>query len=171
MAALNEKIQVTDPSPFAAAPAPVPVSAPSNGGTDYYNAFTGVFAPVSAPLADTMERFHTWKENMGLIQPGTVENLTRPVSSESLVRIGSSGFRCHVFAGWPEDARNIATGALGPSWTENTHANTFAECFERDRQCRATSTSPWEGTVQPDGHDVFPFFPGVRRELTSQPPS
>lgn len=71
---------------FAAAGAPgavpVPAAAAPSSEPGYFNAFTSVFDPVSAPLADTMNRFHTWKENMGLIQPGTVENLTRPVTSE-----------------------------------------------------------------------------------------
>lgn len=39
--------------------------------------------PVSAPVAATFDKFHNWKENMGLIQPGTVENLTRDVNRES----------------------------------------------------------------------------------------
>lgn len=85
MAAINEKTTLQQDPLFAASGAPGAVPAPAaapSGGSDYYNAFTSVFDPVSAPLADTMNRFHTWKENMGLIQPGTVENLTRPVSSE-----------------------------------------------------------------------------------------
>lgn len=43
----------------------------------------GLFEPVAAPLASTFQRFHNWKEYMGLSQPGTVENLTRDVTSES----------------------------------------------------------------------------------------
>lgn len=42
----------------------------------------GIFEPVAAPLASTFERFHNWKEYMGLSQPGTVENLTRDVTSK-----------------------------------------------------------------------------------------
>jgi mitochondrial import receptor subunit TOM40 len=46
----------------------------------------GLFEPVAAPIAGTFERFHNWKEYMGLSQPGTVENLTRDVTSESARR-------------------------------------------------------------------------------------
>lgn len=42
---------------------------------------TALFDPVSAPVATTFDRFHDWKEYMGLNQPGTVENLTRDVTS------------------------------------------------------------------------------------------
>jgi len=44
--------------------------------------FSSLLHPVAQPLAATFEKFHNWKENMGLIQPGTVENLTRDVTRE-----------------------------------------------------------------------------------------
>lgn len=46
-----------------------------------FSHIAGVFDPVSAPLAATFDRFHDWKEYMGLNQPGTVENFTRDVTS------------------------------------------------------------------------------------------
>lgn len=44
--------------------------------------FTSLLQPVSQPLGAAFNRLHNWKENMGLIQPGTVENLTRDVTRE-----------------------------------------------------------------------------------------
>lgn len=51
--------------------------------TPYLDAVANVFHPVSGPVLNTYARFHGWKENMGLVQPGTVENLTRDVQRES----------------------------------------------------------------------------------------
>jgi mitochondrial import receptor subunit TOM40 len=44
------------------------------------DSFASLLHPVAQPLAATFNKFHNWKENMGLIQPGTVENLTRDVT-------------------------------------------------------------------------------------------
>ncbi len=46
----------------------------------YLDSVASLFHPIAAPLANTYSRFHGWKENMGLVQPGTVENLTKEVS-------------------------------------------------------------------------------------------
>lgn len=66
----------------------VPVSLPESfhvnnqDGKPMLERFTRLLQPVSGPLASTFESFHNWKENMGLVQPGTVENLTRDVTRE-----------------------------------------------------------------------------------------
>jgi mitochondrial import receptor subunit TOM40 len=64
--------------PEKVAPAP---AAPSSASA-ILDSFTNLLHPVAQPLAATFDRFHNWKENMGLIQPGTVENLTRDVTRE-----------------------------------------------------------------------------------------
>ena len=46
----------------------------------YLDAVANIFHPIATPLANTYSRFHGWKESMGLVQPGTVENLTKEVS-------------------------------------------------------------------------------------------
>jgi mitochondrial import receptor subunit TOM40 len=46
----------------------------------YLDAVASVLHPVATPVSNTVNKFHGWKENMGLIQPGTVENITREVS-------------------------------------------------------------------------------------------
>lgn len=72
-------------SPLAAAseklsaPAPHEHAHPSSPYTDF---FTNLVHPVAQPLAATFERFHNFKEYYGLVQPGTVEGLTRDVNSE-----------------------------------------------------------------------------------------
>lgn len=48
----------------------------------YLDAVTSLFHPVAGPVYNASARFHGWKETMGLVQPGTVENLTREVSRE-----------------------------------------------------------------------------------------
>lgn len=45
----------------------------------YLDSIAGIFHPVSGPILNTYGRFHGWKESMGLVQPGTVENLTKEV--------------------------------------------------------------------------------------------
>jgi mitochondrial import receptor subunit TOM40 len=59
----------------AASPAP-------SAFTPYLDTVANLFHPVSGPVMNTYARFHGWKENMGLVQPGTVENLTREVSRQ-----------------------------------------------------------------------------------------
>jgi mitochondrial import receptor subunit TOM40 len=62
----------------------------------YLGAVTNIFHPMAGPVMNTYARFHGWKESMGLVQPGTVENLTKEVSreymhqctNEALFRIG-----------------------------------------------------------------------------------
>jgi mitochondrial import receptor subunit TOM40 len=48
----------------------------------YLDSVASIFHPVASPIASTVNRFHGWKENMGLVQPGTVENITKEVSRE-----------------------------------------------------------------------------------------
>lgn len=52
----------------------------------YIDAVHGLVHPVSGPILNTANRFHGWKENMGLVQPGTVENLTKEVSRKPETR-------------------------------------------------------------------------------------
>lgn len=70
--------------------------------TPYLDAVANVFHPVSGPVLNTYARFHGWKENMGLVQPGTVENLTRDVQRE---------FRRIKAKKWPGTADNGGRGA------------------------------------------------------------
>lgn len=49
----------------------------------YLDAVASVFHPIAGPVANTYSIFHGWKESMGLVQPGTVENLTKEVSRRS----------------------------------------------------------------------------------------
>ena len=46
----------------------------------YLDTVTSLFHPMAGPVVNTYSRFHGWKESMGLVQPGTVENLTKEVS-------------------------------------------------------------------------------------------
>lgn len=62
-----EKVQV--PSPSVLAP--------------YIDAVHNLVHPVSGPIVNTANNFHGWKERMGLVQPGTVEGLTKEISRES----------------------------------------------------------------------------------------
>ena len=50
--------------------------------TPYLDAVSSLFHPMTGPVMNTYNRFHGWKESMGLVQPGTVENLTKEVSRE-----------------------------------------------------------------------------------------
>lgn len=65
---------------YSITPTPV-VSAPSVLAP-YLDTLTSLFHPIAGPVYNTTARFHGWKESMGLVQPGTVENLTREVSRE-----------------------------------------------------------------------------------------
>jgi mitochondrial import receptor subunit TOM40 len=56
----------------------------------------GLFEPVAAPIAGTFERFHNWKEYMGLSQPGTVENLTRDVTNTHMSNYFFEGARADL---------------------------------------------------------------------------
>jgi hypothetical protein len=50
----------------------------------YLDTVASLFHPVAGPVYNSTARFHGWKESMGLVQPGTVENLTREVSRMSI---------------------------------------------------------------------------------------
>jgi mitochondrial import receptor subunit TOM40 len=73
-----------------------PVSAPGasekaaapSAFSPYLDAVSHVLHPVTAPIAHTVNRFHGWKESWGLVQPGTVENVTKEVSSGLLQHFG-----------------------------------------------------------------------------------
>jgi mitochondrial import receptor subunit TOM40 len=60
-------------APPAASPAP-------SAFAPYLDAVTSIFHPVASPLVATNQRFHGWKESLGLGQPGTIEGLTREIS-------------------------------------------------------------------------------------------
>lgn len=68
-----------------------PVSAPvasdkpaaPSAFSPYLDAAASIFHPVAAPVANTYNKFHGWKESMGLQQPGTVENITKEVQRAS----------------------------------------------------------------------------------------
>jgi mitochondrial import receptor subunit TOM40 len=49
----------------------------------YLETVASLFHPVAGPVYNSSARFHGWKESLGLVQPGTVENLTREVSRMS----------------------------------------------------------------------------------------
>jgi hypothetical protein len=49
----------------------------------YLDTVASLFHPMAGPVTNTYVRFHGWKESMGLVQPGTVENLTKEVSRMS----------------------------------------------------------------------------------------
>lgn len=46
----------------------------------YLDAVSSIFHPIAHPLINTNNRFAAWKESFGLVQPGTVEGLTREIS-------------------------------------------------------------------------------------------
>lgn len=58
-----------------------PIPAPT-AFAPYLDAVASLFHPVSGPVLNTARVFHGWKESMGLVQPGTVENLTKEISRE-----------------------------------------------------------------------------------------
>ncbi|ORX33408.1 putative mitochondrial import receptor subunit tom40 [Kockovaella imperatae] len=64
--------------------------------TPYLDAVNGLFQPMTGPVMNTYNRFHGWKESMGLIQPGTVENLTREISQVHLANWAFEGARADV---------------------------------------------------------------------------
>ncbi|WVQ78581.1 hypothetical protein IAT38_000667 [Cryptococcus sp. DSM 104549] len=64
--------------------------------TPYLDAVAGLFTPVSGPVLNTYGRFHGWKESMGLVQPGTVENMTRDVQQVHLANWMFDGARADV---------------------------------------------------------------------------
>lgn len=59
-------------------------SAAPSALTPYLDSVANLFHPVAGPVYNTYARFHGWKESFGLVQPGTVENLTRDVSREDI---------------------------------------------------------------------------------------
>jgi mitochondrial import receptor subunit TOM40 len=77
----------------------VPVSVPSTSGpapsafAPYLDAVTSIFHPVASPLVATNQRFHGWKESLGLSQPGTVEGLTREISRAYLLPCPKENYR------------------------------------------------------------------------------
>ncbi|KAK1924955.1 putative mitochondrial import receptor subunit tom40 [Papiliotrema laurentii] len=81
---------VTAPAPVAEKPA-----APS-AFSPYLDAVAGLFHPVASPVYNTYNRFHGWKESMGLVNPGTVENMTREVSQVHLANWTFDGARADV---------------------------------------------------------------------------
>ena len=48
----------------------------------YLDSIANMVHPVAGPVYNTYARFHGWKETMGLVQPGTVENLTKEVNRQ-----------------------------------------------------------------------------------------
>jgi mitochondrial import receptor subunit TOM40 len=74
----------------------------------YLDAVANLFHPVAGPVQNTYNRFHGWKESMGLIQPGTVETLTREISRQSIIRdsvcvlVADGGTEVHL-ANWTFD--------------------------------------------------------------------
>lgn len=72
-------------TPYALNAPPAPVEKPSapSAFAPYLDAVAGLFHPVAGPVANTYNRFHGWKESMGLVNPGTVENVTKEVSRGS----------------------------------------------------------------------------------------
>ncbi|ORY28282.1 eukaryotic porin/Tom40 [Naematelia encephala] len=62
----------------------------------YLDAVTNLFHPVSGPVLNTYARFHGWKESMGLVQPGTVENVSKEVSNVHLANWFFDGARADV---------------------------------------------------------------------------
>lgn len=61
---MSEKASVPAPTVFA----------------PYLDALSNVFHPIAHPLINTNNKFNAWKESFGLVQPGTVEGLTREIS-------------------------------------------------------------------------------------------
>jgi mitochondrial import receptor subunit TOM40 len=57
----------------------------------YLETVASLFHPVAGPVYNSSARFHGWKESLGLVQPGTVENLTREVSRMSAARYDRDG--------------------------------------------------------------------------------
>ncbi|KAL7424219.1 translocase of outer mitochondrial membrane [Cryptotrichosporon argae] len=74
----NEKL----PSPPALAP--------------YLDAVSALLHPVSRPLAHQYSRFHGWKESLGLVQPGTLEALTRDVTNTNAANFSFEGARADL---------------------------------------------------------------------------
>ncbi|ODN83292.1 hypothetical protein L202_01462 [Cryptococcus amylolentus CBS 6039] len=64
--------------------------------TPYLDTVANIFHPVAGPVFNTYASFHGWKESMGLVQPGTVENLTRDVSSVHLANWMFDGARADI---------------------------------------------------------------------------
>ncbi|KAK4685337.1 hypothetical protein P7C73_g4814, partial [Tremellales sp. Uapishka_1] len=62
----------------------------------YLDAAASLFHPVTAPFANSVNKFHGWKESMGLIQPGTTENLTREVNQTLLTNYFFEGARADL---------------------------------------------------------------------------
>ncbi|WVN86689.1 uncharacterized protein L203_101861 [Cryptococcus depauperatus CBS 7841] len=64
--------------------------------TPYLDTIANMFHPVSGPVYNTYARFHGWKESMGLVQPGTVENLAKDVQQVHLANWMFDGARADV---------------------------------------------------------------------------
>ncbi|RXK36220.1 mitochondrial import receptor subunit TOM40 [Tremella mesenterica] len=73
----------------ASSPAPSPLS-------PYLDAVANIFHPVASPVLNSYNLFHGWKESMGLVQPGTAENLTKEVQQVHLANWFFDGARADI---------------------------------------------------------------------------
>lgn len=71
----------------------------------YLDAVSSIFHPIAHPLINTSNKFAAWKENFGLVQPGTVEALTREISRAYLRQLT-----------WREKGILIKNGGEGADW-------------------------------------------------------
>ena len=55
---------------------------PPPESSSYLSAIYQLTHPLTRPVANTYNRFESWKDSMGLYQPGTAENLTREIKRE-----------------------------------------------------------------------------------------
>ncbi|WOO81392.1 Mitochondrial import receptor subunit tom40 [Vanrija pseudolonga] len=86
-------------SPLAAASEKLSAPAPhehAHISSPYTDFFTNLVHPVAQPLAATFERFHNFKEYYGLVQPGTVEGLTRDVNNTLMSNYFFEGARADL---------------------------------------------------------------------------
>lgn len=68
---------------MAALPSEKSSSSAPTAFAPYLDTVANLFHPIANPLLNTSNSFHGWKSSFGLVQPGTVENLTREVSRMS----------------------------------------------------------------------------------------
>lgn len=123
----------------------------------HLDAVANLFHPVTGPVYNTYARFHGWKESMGLVQPGTVENLTREVSRESncllcmvyLVKCRAWGeeIRLVSITGGGRRARSANSSGAERWYCRRTslhavgaHAN--VRCYHYDSQRSTSPTGP-----------------------------
>lgn len=67
--------------------------------SSYLSTLYALTHPVTRPIASTYNRFDAWKTNMGLYQPGTVENLTREIKQTHLTNFLFDGARADLTKG------------------------------------------------------------------------